>query len=460
MKPSSPALALFAAVGAASGGFALAAQTPAPPAEPTPEQATFFETKVRPVLAKECYGCHGPTAQQAGVRLDVRGGADRAIVAGDPEKSPLILAVRYAGGVKMPPAHKLKPEEIGNLEAWVRMGAPWPKGAPATRRQDLPLWSLKPVAKPAVPKVAGTTNPIDAFVRTRLAAKGLKPSPPAERRALLRRVAFDLTGLPPTPAETDAFLADKSPTAYERLVDRLLASPRYGERWARMWMDVARYADNKGYTFGEDREYPDAYTYRTWVIRALNADLPYDRFVTAQLAADRLPRRRATTRRSWRRSASSPSDGGSSTNPRYHRRPDRRDDARPPGLHRRLRPVPRPQVRPHPDPGLLLALRRLRLDRGAARAHLAAQRARSVAPLQRGDLRQAGGVPRPADGADQGPASQGRGEGRAPGSGRGRLPQRGPNGEAHARLRPVGPDGADGPPARGRGGGEGRAAEP
>jgi mono/diheme cytochrome c family protein len=291
-------LALFAAVGFVSCGVAGFSwgQTPPRP-EPTPEQATFFETKIRPVLAKNCYGCHGPTTQIAGLRLDTADaltkGGDKGptLVGSDPEKSLLVHVVRYTGPVNMPPAGRLKPNEIADLEAWVKMGAPWPKSPTVKRRQDEFLWSLQPVKKPAVPKVknvAWAKNPIDAFILARLEARHLSPSAPADRRTLLRRVTYDLTGLPPSAAETDAFVADKSPTAYEKVVDRLLASPRYGERWARQWLDVARYADTKGYVFEEDRNYPNAYNYREWVINAFNRDLPYDQFVTQQLAADRV----------------------------------------------------------------------------------------------------------------------------------------------------------------------------
>ena len=286
-------LLAFAAVGVVSCGLASrVASQAAPPPPPTPEQAAFFETRVRPVLATKCASCHGGKEPMAGIRLDGPGDLGKLLMRGDPEKSRLVHAVRQDGDVKMPPSGKLPAAQIADLEAWVRMGAPWPSGPPTIRRQDLPLWSLQPVARPTPPKVkakAWVRNPIDAFVLARLEAKGLRPAREADRRTLLRRVAYDLTGLPPTPEETDAFLGDRRSDAYERVVDRLLASPRYGERWARSWMDVARYADTKGYAFGEDRNYPNAHTYRTWVIRALNDDLPYDRFVMDQLAADRLP---------------------------------------------------------------------------------------------------------------------------------------------------------------------------
>jgi mono/diheme cytochrome c family protein len=290
-------LALFAAVGFVSCGvaaFSSGSPVSAPVEDPTPDQIAFFETKIRPVLAKNCYGCHGAASQTAGLRVDTIEGLlkSQALVKGDPEKSTLIHVVRYTGPVKMPPSGKLKPTEIANLEAWVKMGAPWPKAPAAKRKQDEFLWSLQKVKKPAVPKVKAAgwvKNPIDAFVLAKLEAKGLAPAPAADRRTLIRRVTYDLIGLPPTAAEIQAFVADKSPNAYEKVVDRLLASPRYGERWARQWLDVARYADTKGYVFEEDRNYPNAYTYREWVIKAFNSDLPYDQFITQQLAADRLP---------------------------------------------------------------------------------------------------------------------------------------------------------------------------
>ncbi len=284
---------------------AVAALTPRPAASDTPpptvsrEAAEFFESKIRPILADSCLGCHGKDAALGGLRLDSRaallkgGATGPSVVPGDPEKSLLIAAVRHTGKLKMPQGSQLPPEQIAALEAWVKMGAPWPEGAPAPMASAAStLWSLKPVTKPTPPKVKDGTwaaNPIDRFVQAKLEAKGLKPSPPADRRTLLRRVTFDLTGLPPTPAEVDAFLADKSPDAYRKVVERLLASPHYGERWARHWLDIARYSDTKGYVFTEDRNYPNAYTYRDWVIRAFNEDMPYSRFVASQIAADRLP---------------------------------------------------------------------------------------------------------------------------------------------------------------------------
>jgi len=271
-----------------------------PPVKPTADQVTFFETKIRPVLVANCFSCHGKDAQLSGLRLDsaaaiLKGGDTGSdVVPGDPAKSLLIKAIHQSGNLKMPPGGKqLKPNEIADFEAWIKMGAPWPDGASTGKGpQYAPLWSLEPIKSPAIPKVklkGWVSNPIDSFVLAKLEANKLKPAPGVDRRTLLRRVTYDLTGLPATAEETDAFLADKTPKAYEKVVDRLLASPQYGERWARQWMDVARYADTKGYVFEEDRNYYSAYTYRNWVIDAFNRDLPYDKFILQQLAADRLP---------------------------------------------------------------------------------------------------------------------------------------------------------------------------
>lgn len=281
------------------GGFGLLAfavgyPTSRSQANITPDQAAFFEAKVRPILVDKCLSCHGKQDPAANLRVDslaallIGGASGAAIVPGDPEKSLLIRAIRQTGKLKMPQGGKLDAESIANLESWVKMGAPWPEvvAKPAAK-----LWSLEPVGNAPPPKVkaaAWVRNPIDAFVLAKLEASHLHPAPPADRRTLIRRVTFDLIGLPPTPSEVDAFVADKSPNAYGKVVDRLLASPHYGERWARRWMDVARYADTKGYVFNEDRNYPNAYTYRAWLIDTFNRDLPYDQFIIAQLAADRV----------------------------------------------------------------------------------------------------------------------------------------------------------------------------
>jgi len=275
-----------------------------------PAALQFFEEKVRPVLATNCYSCHGADSQMGGLRVDSRaallkgGKTGPALTIGDPARSLLIAAVGQAGALKMPLGGHLKAAEIAALSAWVKGGAPWPDAVPRAGTDPTTtytlspaqarFWSFQPVTQPAPPAVknaAWVRTPIDRFVLARLEARGLAPAPPADKRTLIRRATFDLTGLPPTPADVDSFLRDPSPGAFARVVDRLLASPRYGECWARHWLDVARYADTKGYVFVEDRNYPDAYTYRDWVIRAFNQDLPYDQFVRQQIAADRLPAR-------------------------------------------------------------------------------------------------------------------------------------------------------------------------
>ncbi|HVS34373.1 MAG TPA: PSD1 and planctomycete cytochrome C domain-containing protein [Gemmataceae bacterium] len=273
---------------------------------PDSHGAEFFEKSVRPVLAEHCVACHGPEKQRGGLRLDSKAalmkGADvgPVIVAGDPDKSKLVHAVRQDGEHKMPPPPRpqLAPEAVEALTTWVKMGAPWPDGAAVavkgTSVDDARKrhWSFQPVHKPALPTVKNTAwvkNPIDAFVLAQLEEKGLAPSRPADRRTLIRRVSLDLIGLPPTPEEVEALVSDPSPDAYEKLVDRLLASPHYGERWGRHWLDIARYSDTKGYVFTEERRYPYSYTYRDYAIRAFNDDLPYDQFIVQQLAADRLP---------------------------------------------------------------------------------------------------------------------------------------------------------------------------
>ncbi|HXG08980.1 MAG TPA: PSD1 and planctomycete cytochrome C domain-containing protein [Gemmataceae bacterium] len=303
MKAAVLSISLLAVFGLAAA--APAEPPPQPPAAVNPQAAEFFETRVRPVLAENCFTCHGPKRQQAGLRLDSRAallkGSDSGpvITAGEPEKSLLIQAVRQEGDIKMPPKGKLPPEAIEALIAWVKMGAPWPENGSAAA-QGGPMsvaearqkhWAFQPVRKPALPPVrnsAWVRTPVDFFILAKLEEKGLNPSPSADRRTLIRRVTFDLIGLPPTPEEVTAFESDTSPNAFARVVDRLLADPRYGERWGRHWLDIARYADTKGYVFQEERRYPFAYTYRDYVIRAFNEDLPYDQFILHQLAADQL----------------------------------------------------------------------------------------------------------------------------------------------------------------------------
>jgi len=270
----------------------------------TADTGEFFESKVRPVLAKNCYPCH-TDARSGGLRLDSaealqKGGkSGPPIVPGKPDESLLIQAIRQTHErIKMPPGGKLKDEEIAAIVQWVQAGAVWPpSAAPAPAApaytitaQQRAFWAFQPVRKPAVPPVKNTSfarSAIDHFVLANLEAKGLQPAHPADKLVLIRRATIDLTGLPPTPEEVDAFLADRSPNAFATVVDRLLASPRYGERWGRYWLDVARYSDDK-LNSTEEEPYPNAFRYRDWVIQAFNRDMPYDLFVKAQIAGDLL----------------------------------------------------------------------------------------------------------------------------------------------------------------------------
>ena len=261
----------------------------------------FFEKHVRPVLVENCYKCHSATAEKVkgGLLLDSRDGllkggdSGPAILPGDPERSLLIKAIRYTDeNLQMPPkGRKLTELQIEDLTAWVKMGAPL--GISNFKSQiSKPHWAFQPVREPAVPAVKHARlvqSPVDQFILAKLEEKGLSLSPRADKRTLIRRATYDLLGLPPTPDEVRAFEADTSPGAFGRLVERLLDSPHYGERWGRYWLDVARYADTKGYVFEEERRYPYSYTYRDWVIRAFNQDLPYDQFLIQQIAADLLP---------------------------------------------------------------------------------------------------------------------------------------------------------------------------
>lgn len=289
----------------------------APRGGPAQGQADFFERKVRPVLAAHCLGCHGPDRAKGGLRLDSREallkGAESGpvVTPGSPDESLLIEAVRREGAVKMPPKTALGAGAVADLEAWVRMGLPWPEGRPASGSTPAAHgvesrerhWAYQPVRDPARPAVKDRTWPrttVDPFVLAAIEARGLAPSPEADRRTLVRRATFDLLGLPPTPEEVEAFVNDPAADAFETLVDRLLASPHHGERWGRYWLDVARYADTKGYVFFQDADFPWAYTYRDYVVNALNDDLPYDRFLIEQIAADRLPAVRGGERRRGR----------------------------------------------------------------------------------------------------------------------------------------------------------------
>jgi hypothetical protein len=271
--------------------------------EPTPRQEEFFEKKVRPLLEANCFACHSHKSgkSKGHLVLDSRGAllqggeSGPAVVPGRPDASLVMKAVGYQDeDLRMPPKGKLAADQIAILKEWIQMGAPWPGASAKVTRApgkitdtDRQWWSFQPLARPALPKVsdaAWSNNPVDRFIRQRLDREGLQPSPPADRVALIRRLTFDLVGLPPTPEEVEAFVADTAPDAYEKLVDRLLGSPRYGERWARHWLDLVRYAESDG--FRQDAYRPDAWRYRDYVIRAFNSDKPYDRFVREQLAGD------------------------------------------------------------------------------------------------------------------------------------------------------------------------------
>ncbi len=264
------------------------------------EDVETFEKEIRPLLIENCIKCHGPEKQKAGLRVDSRkallegGESGPALVPGHPDKSLLITAIRQAGELRMPPDRKLRDDQMRALERWVEAGSPWPADLAAGRNDDARRrhWAFQPVGAPSPPAVRQPDwcrTPIDAFILARLEAAGLEPSPPADRRTLIRRASYDLTGLPPSPDEVDAFVADPDPNAFARVVDRLLASEQHGEQWARHWLDVARYSDTKGYVYGrEERFFVQAPAYRDWVVKAFNEDMPYDRFLRLQVAADQV----------------------------------------------------------------------------------------------------------------------------------------------------------------------------
>jgi hypothetical protein len=287
-------------------GFPLAAnaQTASGPKPVSKEATEFFESQIRPVLAENCFSCHGPQKEKAGMRLDSRAalmkGSENGPVVdlGQPEKSKLIQAINYSGDLQMPPKGKLPKQSIDALTRWVKLGVPWPDGqsaasAPANSSDAWKThWAFQSVHRPPLPSVKNASwcmSPLDAFILSKLEQKNLSPAPMTDRRTLIRRAYFDLIGLPPNETESAAFQADSRPDAFARLIDRLLSSPQYGERWGRYWLDVARYADSKGYVFNQERRFPYSYTYRDYVIRAFNEDLPFDEFILEQLAADRLP---------------------------------------------------------------------------------------------------------------------------------------------------------------------------
>jgi len=275
----------------------------------------FFEKQIRPLLVEHCQSCHGEKKQEGGLRLTSRelllkgGETGQAVIPGKPTESLLIKAIGYLGERKMPPKQKLGDADIVKLTRWVAQGAPWPESATTPKESGAGTgpggyavtpkqqnwWAFQPVKQAPPPSVKNSPwlrGEIDPFILAELEAREMSPSPPADRHVWLRRVTFDLTGLPPTPEEVDTFVADNSDQAFDRVVDRLLGSPAYGQRWARHWLDVVRYAD---YHDGDPKarnpvcEPLEAWRYRDWVVESLNRDLPYDQFITHQIAGDLLP---------------------------------------------------------------------------------------------------------------------------------------------------------------------------
>ena len=286
----------------------------------------FFESRIRPVLIKHCQSCHGSEKQSGGLRLDHRsalllgGHTGPAVIPGNPQDSLLVQAVRHTGNYEMPPEKKLPEPTIRDFEQWIKLGVPWPLATepPSNTNLETPRnrtakhWAFQPIQEPAVPESAAietsandassihdqtppqVVTPVDAFVQRKLSDHGLSFSSPADRRSLIRRVTYSLTGLPPTQNEVRDYLNDRKPNAYERLVERLLNSVHYGEHWARHWLDVSRYSDTKGYVYGrEERFWPHAWAYRDWVVNSFNDDLPYNRFLLLQLAADQVQDRQS-----------------------------------------------------------------------------------------------------------------------------------------------------------------------
>ncbi|MBC8128598.1 MAG: PSD1 domain-containing protein [Gloeobacteraceae cyanobacterium ES-bin-144] len=287
--------------------------------EPTPDQLKFFETKIRPVLSKSCYKCHSEAEgkSKGGLTLDTKAGWQKGgesgavLIPGKPDESLLIKAIRYLDeDTQMPPTSKggkLPPEQIADLEAWVKMGAPDPRNSAAHRRDISKIsdglseemrdsikthWAYQPIVSPPIPATKNSSwpiTPVDHFILEKLKEKKLTPSGPADKRTLIRRATFDLIGLPPSPKEVVDFVNDQSPDAFSKVVDRLLANPHYGERWGRYWLDVARYADTRGDVKKNNNTLnPFAWTYRDYVIKAFNSDRPYNLFIKEQLAADLL----------------------------------------------------------------------------------------------------------------------------------------------------------------------------
>jgi mono/diheme cytochrome c family protein len=270
----------------------------------SPEALAFYERDVLPLLKAHCYKCHGDGKVRGDFSLTRRatilkgGELGPGVSLEKPDESNLLKAINYKDGLEMPPAGKLKPEQIDTLTKWVKAGLPMKDSAAAAATHEPKAgvvtaearryWAYQPVTRPAVPVVKGAVaNPIDAFILSKLEARDLAPAGPADRVALVRRLYYDLTGLPPTPEQVDAFVQDRSSGAFERLVDQLLGSPHYGEKWGRHWLDVVRYAETNGYE--RDGPKPYVWKYRDYVVRSFNADKPYDQFVREQLAGDEMP---------------------------------------------------------------------------------------------------------------------------------------------------------------------------
>jgi mono/diheme cytochrome c family protein len=276
------------------------------------EREDYFETHIRPLLAHKCINCHGATEQSGGLRLDTATGLKQggdsgpAIQTNRPDASLLIQAVRRNGDLQMPPDDELSDLEISQLTEWIRSGAYWPSSAVQIESGIVTNarshWAFQPVTRPVVPSPKSTAangqpaqHPVDAFIQQRLQREGLASSPRADRRTRLRRLSYTLTGLPPDMELVEEFLEDSHPDAWPRLIDQLLSSPAYGEHWARQWLDLARYSDTKGYVYArEERFWVHAWSYRDWVVKSLNDDMPYDRFLLLQIAADQVPDRRET----------------------------------------------------------------------------------------------------------------------------------------------------------------------
>ncbi len=260
-----------------------------------PAKVAFFEEKVKPILRLNCLACHSEKSINSGLSLETQesilkgGNRGASVKIGSPEASALIAAVKHAGDVKMPPGRKLKDEQIAVLEQWVKDGLAMPQALLKSKRPGADHWAFQAPKRVALPEVLAknwTRNPIDFFVLAKIEKAGLTASAEADKATLLRRVSLDLIGLPPTAQELRDFVSDAKPDAYERAVDRLLASPHYGERWGRIWLDLARYADSDGYTIDAPRE---MWMYRDWVINSINKDEPFDQFVIEQVAGDLLP---------------------------------------------------------------------------------------------------------------------------------------------------------------------------